>query len=37
MADGGKPADGILNYLDDEAWAASAIEFLAPRETAAGR
>jgi glycine cleavage system H lipoate-binding protein len=34
MADGGKPADGILNYLDDEAWAAFGREFLAPRGAA---
>lgn len=37
MADGGKPADGILNYLDDESWAAFGREFLAPREAASGR
>src|SRR6266545_3470276 len=34
MADGGKPADGILNHLDDEAWAAFGREFLAPRDAA---
>ncbi len=30
MPDGGKPADGVLNYLDDQAWAAFHREFLAP-------
>ena len=34
MADGGKPADGILNYMDDEAWAAFGREFLEPRDAA---
>jgi glycine cleavage system H lipoate-binding protein len=34
MADGGKPADGILNHLDDEAWAAFGREFLEPRDAA---
>ncbi len=34
MADGGKPADGFLNSLDDEAWAAFGREFLAPRDAA---
>ena len=34
MADGGKPADGILNYLDDEAWASFNREFLAARDAA---
>ncbi len=34
IADGGKPADGILNHLDDEAWATFGREFLAPREAA---
>lgn len=29
MADGGKPADGILDFLDDEAWAAFGRDFLA--------
>jgi glycine cleavage system H lipoate-binding protein len=30
MPDGGRPADGVLNYLDDEAWAAFGRQFLAP-------
>jgi glycine cleavage system H protein len=30
MPDGGKPADGVLNYLGDEAWAAFGSQFLAP-------
>ncbi len=34
MADGGKPADGILNHLDDDAWETFGREFLAPREAA---
>jgi glycine cleavage system H protein len=29
MADGGKPADGILEFLDEEAWAAFGHDFLA--------
>lgn len=30
MADGGKPADGVLAYLDDEAWATFRRDFLTP-------
>ncbi len=30
MPDGGKPADGVLNYLGDEAWAEFGRQFLAP-------
>ena len=37
MADGGKPADGIMNYLDDEAWAAFGREFLGQSEAEPGR
>ena len=36
MPDGGKPADGVLNYLDDEAWAAFGHEFLAHPSLPAG-
>ncbi|HJW13732.1 MAG TPA: hypothetical protein VJ776_03500 [Thermoanaerobaculia bacterium] len=33
MADGGKPADGILEFLNDEAWATFSREFLTPQGT----
>jgi glycine cleavage system H protein len=32
MADGGKPADGVLGHLDDEAWATFGRDFLAPQD-----
>jgi hypothetical protein len=36
MADGGKPADGILIHLDDQAWEAFGREFLAGDATTVG-
>ena len=32
MADGGKPADGVLGHLDDEAWATFGRDFLRPED-----
>jgi glycine cleavage system H protein len=36
MADGGKPADGILEHLHEEAWTAFGREFLAAPEAGSG-
>jgi glycine cleavage system H protein len=36
MADGGKPADGILEHLRDEAWTAFGREFLEESEAGSG-
>lgn len=33
LPDGGLPADGILNHLDEEAWASFGRDFLAPHDT----